>query len=81
MLPLIAAPAHEWSTLLTILKHTQHISAEVVGHNKKTIITLDMDLCMRAVKLQSLFVGEFHAVLCVLRAIGSSIEASGIDDA
>ena len=90
MLPLIAAPAHEWSTLLTILKHTQH-SAEVVGHNKKTIITLDMDLCMRAVRLQSLKPelaenrilrdGKFHTVLCALRAIGSSIEASGIDDA
>lgn len=90
-LPLIAAPAHEWSTLLTILKHAQHISTEVVGPNKKTIITLDMDLYMRAVKLQSLKpeltkncilrVGEFHTVLCALRAIGSSIEGSGIDDA
>jgi len=90
-LPLIPAPAHEWSTLLTVLKQAQHISSEIVGPNKKTIITLDMDLYMRAVKLQSLKpkltkncilrVGEFHTVLCALRAIGSSIEASGIDDA
>jgi hypothetical protein len=90
-LPLIPAPAHEWSTLLTVLKHAQHISSEVVGPRQKTIITLDMDLYMRAVKLQSLKpemtkncilrVGEFHTVLCALRAIGSSIEASGIDDA
>ena len=69
----------------------QHLNTQVVGPEAKTIITLDMDLYMRALKLQSLKphlkdkwilrIGEFHTVLCTLRAIGSSIENSGIDDA
>ena len=90
-LPLIPAPAHEWSTLLTVLKQAKHINAAIVGPNQKTIITLDMDLYTRANKLQSikpeltnncvLKVGEFHTVICTLQAIGSSIETSGIDDA
>ena len=74
-----------------ISQQTQHINAEVVGSNRKTVITLDMDLYVRALKIQHtnpeqmsnwiLWVGEFHTVLCALRAIGSSIEGSGIDDA
>ena len=40
--PLIAQPAHEWQTLLTVLKQAQHISAQVVGPQRKTVITLDM---------------------------------------
>ena len=90
-MPLVASPANEWQTLFTVLKHAQHISAEVVGPEKKTIITLDMDLYMRALKLQMLspdcnnkwilHIGEFHTVLCALRALGSTIENSGIDDA
>ena len=90
-MPLIASPANEWQTFFTVLKHAQHISAEVVGPERKTMITLDMDLYMRALKLQRLSpdlqnklilrIGEFHTVLCALRAVGSSIENSGIDDA
>ena len=38
--PLIACPAHEWQTLLTVLKQAQHISANVVGPQRKTVITL-----------------------------------------
>ena len=90
-MPLIASPAHEWNTLLTVLMQAQHLNTQVVGPEAKTIITLDMDLYMRALKLQSLKphlkdkwilrIGEFHTVLCTLWAIGSSIENSGIDDA
>ena len=29
--PLIAAPAHEWNTLLTVLMNAQTISTQVVG--------------------------------------------------
>ena len=89
-LPLISAPAHEWQTLLTVLKQAQHITAEVVRPNRKTVITLDMDLYMRAIKIPSLHpeyggkwilrIGEFHTVLCVLRTIGLAIENSGLDD-
>jgi len=90
VLPLIAAPANQWLTLMTVLQLAQNINTQVVGPDKKTIITLDMDLYARALKLQTLKpddfkhmvlrVGEVHTVLCALRAIGSSIEGSGIDD-
>ena len=42
--PLIAQPAHERQTLLTVLKQAQHISAQVVGPQRKTVIPLDMGL-------------------------------------
>lgn len=90
VIPLIASPAHEWQTLMTVLKHAQHINAEVVGPERKTNVTLDMDLYARALKLQTLMpefknslvlrIGEFHTVLCALRALGGIIENSGIDN-
>lgn len=90
-LPLITAPANEYNTRIDVLKQTQFITSQVMGCNSKTVITLDMDLYMRAVKLQSMKpdmfekfvfrVSEFHTVLCSLRALGSLIENSGIDDA
>ena len=42
--PLIAAPAHEWNTLLTVLMYAQAISTQVVGPERKTVISLDMGL-------------------------------------
>jgi hypothetical protein len=50
--PLIAAPAHEWNTLLTVLKQAQNINAAVVGPNRKTVITLDLGLYQPAKQLQ-----------------------------
>ena len=35
--PLLAHPAHEWSTLLTVLMRAQHISVRVVGPARQTI--------------------------------------------
>jgi len=90
-LPLMAAPAHEYQTLLTVIKQAEEINRVVVGPNRKVVITLDMALYERAKKLQMLLedckekwvlrIGEFHTVLCALRAIGSTVEGSGIDDA
>ena len=42
--PLVAAPAHEWSTLLTILMQAQAIKTKIVGPERKTVISLDMGL-------------------------------------
>ena len=50
--PLIAAPAHEWNTLLTVLMQAQMISTQVVGLDRKTVISLDMGLYLPAKKLQ-----------------------------
>ena len=86
--PLIAAPAHEWNTLLTILKQAQGINVKVVGANRKTVISLDMGLYLPAKKLQMarddlkhiiLRPGELHILMAQLRTIGAFIENSGID--
>ena len=86
--PLISAPAHEWSTLLTVLKQAQGITVKVVGANRKTIVSLDMGLYLPAKKLQMacddlkhiiLCPGELHILMAQLRTIGAFIENSGID--
>jgi hypothetical protein len=88
MPPLIAAPAHEWKTLLTILMQAQSITANVVGPDRKTVISLDLGLYQPAKKLQMarndlkhiiLRPGELHIVMAQLRAIGAFIEDSGLD--
>ena len=50
--PLIAAPAHQWNTILTIVMQAQAINVKVVGQQRKTVISLDMGLYMPAKKLQ-----------------------------
>ena len=86
--PLIAAPAHEWNTMLTVLKQAQAISAKVMGPGKKTVISLDMGLYEPAKKLQMarndldhivLRPGELHVLMAQLRTLGSFTDNSGID--
>ncbi|KAK3740139.1 hypothetical protein QZH41_007574 [Actinostola sp. cb2023] len=86
--PLLAAPAHEWTTLLTILMQAQDINTVVVGPDKKTIISLDVGLYQPAMKLQMarndlkhliLRPGELHIVMAQLRTIGAFIDNSGLD--
>ena len=88
--PLIPFPAHEWPTLLTILKQAQNITTKVVGPGRKTVITLDLGLYKPAKQLQMhrddlgdviLRTGELHMVMAQLRTIGAYIEGSGIDQA
>lgn len=62
-----------------------------MGPDRKTVITFDLQLYEMAVKLQLhiapklnnlIFrLGEMHTVMASLRALGSSIEDSGLDDA
>ena len=42
--PLLAAPVHEWPSLLTILMQEQNITASFVGPGRKTVICLDVGL-------------------------------------
>ena len=83
--PLVAAPAHEWNTLLTILMQAQAITTKVVGPERKTVISLDMGLYQPAKKLQMarndlqhliLRPGELHIVMAQLRTIGAFIETA-----
>ena len=50
--PLIAAPVHEWNTILTVLMQAQASNVKVVGQRRKTVISLDMGHYMTAKKLQ-----------------------------
>ena len=86
--PLLAAPAHEWNTILTILMPAQSITAKVMGPGNKTVISLDMGFYQPAKRLQMarndlshiiLRPGELHVVMAQLRTIRSFIENSGID--
>lgn len=86
--PLLDAPAHEWATLLTILKQAQGINVTVMGSTRKTVVSLDMGLYKPAKQLQMarkdldnliLRPGELHIVMAQLKTIGAYIENSGID--
>ena len=86
--PLIAAPAHVWTKLLTVLKQAQCISARVTGPDRKTVISLDMGIYKPAKQLQMfredmdhiiLRPGELHVVMAQLRFIVAYIENSGVE--
>jgi len=79
-LPLIPAPAHEWQTLITLLKQTYKINYMVMGPNRKRVITLDMALCEPANQLEMnkdeckgkwvVRLDEMHTVMAALRTAG-----------
>ena len=85
--PLLRRPPTDYSALYTALSLAQGISTYVVGPHSKTVITLDLDLYERALKLQSsggntnwaLRLGELHACFASLHAIAKYIEGSGLD--
>lgn len=86
--PLLAAPVHEWPTLLTILIQAQNITANVAGLGRITVFSLDMGLYQPAKKLQMarndlqhLILGsrELHILMAQFRTIGAFIEDVGLD--
>lgn len=90
-LPLLPEVAHEWPTILTVMLQASKLNTLVVGEAHPTVITFDMALYEKAIQLLDANVdlkrsivprlGELHVVMAALRALGSSIENSGIDDA
>lgn len=90
-LPLLPEVAHDWSTHLTVLKQAIQLKELAVGEKHVTVITFDMALYEKVIQLVDSHsdlkgkvmprLGELHVVMCALRALGSSIENSGIDDA
>ena len=90
MMPLLAAPAHDWSTMLTALMQAQKITAVVMGENHKAVFTFDLQLYERAVTLQMhkapnldhlvFRIGEMHSITASLRALGAAIDGSGFDE-
>ncbi|EDO39798.1 predicted protein [Nematostella vectensis] len=77
----------DYATLYTALMMTQGISAVVVGPERRTIITLDLDLYSRALQIQQsvgnsnwvLRAGVLHIVFAALHALGKTIDGSGLD--
>ena len=77
--------------MLIVLKQAQNITTAVLGEGHKTVITFDLQLYEKAVKLQLhkapalnhlvFRLGEMHTLMAALRALGTSIEDSGFDDA
>ena len=90
-LPIINAPAHEWSTLVTTLDQLYKLNVLVSGSERTLVVTFDMDLYKRVLKLEYLdsqyknkwvvCPGAFHTSLCAIRCLGKTIEGSGIDEA
>lgn len=90
-LPLLPEVAHEWSTLLTVIMQASELRKLTVGEDHPTVISFDMALYEKVVQMldanpilkRTVFprLGELHAVMAALRALGSSMENSGIDDA
>lgn len=90
-LPLLPELAHEWSTLLTVIMQASELRKLAVGEGHPTVISFDMALYEKVVQLLDARpdlkrtvvprLGELHVVMASLRALGASMENSGIDDA
>ena len=80
-MPLYTGSPTVWTNLYSVLKMAQGINVAVTG-NKKTIITLDMQLYSKAVQMREkndineefIFrLGELHIVFAMLKCIGKFI--------
>jgi hypothetical protein len=90
-LPIINAPAHDWTTLLTVLENLSKLNEICCGVNSKVLVTFDMDLYKRALKIEHvdpkykgkwwLLPGAFHTSLCAVRCLGKTVAQSGLDAA
>ena len=90
-LPLLPEVAHEWSTLLTVIMQASQLRKLAVDEDHPTIISFDMALYEKVVRLLDARpdlkhtvvprLGELHVAMAALRALGASTEYSGIDDA
>ena len=87
--PLIRSLPTSPQTLYTDLCLAQKINVSVVGIHRRTVITLDLDLYERTVKIREntghrnswvLRMGELHIMFTLLRSLGRYIEGSGLDD-
>lgn len=86
--PILKVPPTNPTALYTALKLTMNINAVIVGEDKRTVVTLDLDLYERAVKLREaaklhnkliLRIGELHTVFAALKSLGKYIEGSGLE--
>jgi len=80
--PLFRTSPTDYGTLYTVLMLTQGISAFVVGPERRVLITLDLDLYSRALKIQQsvgdkhwlLLPGVLHIGITCLHTLGKTID-------
>ena len=86
--PLIRTSPTDQNSLFTTLKLAMNISAVVCGEERRTVITLDLDLYEHAVNIRNatgtmnhlvLRMGELHVVFAALHALGKYIDGCGLD--
>lgn len=85
--PLFKTSPTDYGTLYTVLRLAQGISATVIDPQIKTLITLDLDLYSRALKIQQLVgdtnwilrAGALHIAFAALHAFGKTLDGSGLD--
>ena len=87
LLPVINGSPTDWENFYTSIKEAERLRQSVYPSGK-TIISFDLQLYIKAVKLQvkpdvkNGFVfrmGELHVVFCVLKVLGKMIDGSGLD--
>ena len=86
--PMIDGPSTEFSTVYTVLKHAQMISASL--GQADSVITFDLAIYTKAKQIQMKFpdefsdtiirLGGFHIVLNYLSLLGKKFHSSGLDD-
>ena len=86
-LPVINGSPTEWENLYTAIKEAKNLS-NVIFPAGKTIISFDLQLYIKAIKLQVkpdvkadyvFRMGGLHVVFCVLKVLGKMIDGSGLD--
>ena len=87
ILPIIQGTPTDWSNLYSIIAASAKLNVNI-GQSSKTIISLDLQLYMKCIQLQSIgninqnFIfrmGELHIVFCTMKVLGKIIDASSLD--
>ena len=87
ILPIIQGTTTDWSTLYSAIAASAKLNVNI-GQSSKTIISLDLQLYMKCIQLQSIgninqnFIfrmGELYTVFCTMKVLGKIIDASGLD--
>ena len=87
ILPIIQGTLIDWSNLYSAIAASAKLNVNI-GQSSKTIISLDLQLYMKCIQLQSIgninqnFIfrmGELHTVFCTMKVLGKIIDASGLD--
>ena len=86
--PMIEGLSTEFSTIYTVMKHAQKISASLGQHD--TVITFDLAIYIKAKQIQMKFpeefsdtvirLGGFHIALNFLSLLGKKFHSSGLED-